>query len=201
MLTPQGVEELGELMRRLRDQGVAIIFITHKLSEAAAFGDRISVLQLGRKVGEIAPERLRSLRRGGRDRRDRRPDVRQADGRSGRRAAMPGTFAQADAAPLLAVRDLSVAPRRIAPGLSPVSFDIWPGEMLGIAGIDGNGQKQLAEALAGQRARLRRVDQPRRPADRALSVGERRGGRAALPHRRPARRRHGRRFPVATNFC
>ncbi|TIT58820.1 MAG: ATP-binding cassette domain-containing protein, partial [Mesorhizobium sp.] len=61
MLTPKGIEELGALMRRLVEQGLAIVFITHKLKEAAAFGDRISVLKLGRKVGEIPPERFRAL--------------------------------------------------------------------------------------------------------------------------------------------
>src|SRR5262249_15456833 len=61
MLTPRGVEELGRVMTRLRDSGVAIIFITHKLREAIALGDRISVLQRGRLVGEIPPERLKSL--------------------------------------------------------------------------------------------------------------------------------------------
>ena len=55
MLTPQGVADLGRIMRRLRDQGVALILITHKLLEAYEFGDRISVLRLGRVAGEIEP--------------------------------------------------------------------------------------------------------------------------------------------------
>ncbi|WP_342242193.1 ATP-binding cassette domain-containing protein [Inquilinus sp. OTU3971] len=61
MLTPKGVEELGALMRRLAGRGIAVVFITHKLKEAFDFGDRISILRLGRKVGEIAPGRLRAL--------------------------------------------------------------------------------------------------------------------------------------------
>src|SRR5580704_5085752 len=61
MLTPQGVADLGGIMRRLRDQGVALLLITHKLREAFEFGDRISVLRLGRVAGEIHPERMRSL--------------------------------------------------------------------------------------------------------------------------------------------
>ncbi len=56
MLTPKGAEELGGLMRRLVARGMAVIFITHKLNEALAYGDRITVLRLGRKVGEIGPE-------------------------------------------------------------------------------------------------------------------------------------------------
>ena len=77
-----------------------------------------------------------------------------------------GTFAKPDAAPLLQVRDLSVAPMADSPGLSSVSFDIRPGEILGIAGIDGNGQKQLAEALSGQLATTGGTVEPRRPPDR-----------------------------------
>ena len=61
MLAPGGVKELGGVMRRLAEQGVAIVFVTHKLREAYAFGDRISVLRRGRLVGDIAPERLRAM--------------------------------------------------------------------------------------------------------------------------------------------
>src|SRR5271170_2408032 len=61
MLTPQGVHYLGEVMRRLRDKGVAIIFITHKMREAYALGDRISVLRLGRLVGGIDKVELASM--------------------------------------------------------------------------------------------------------------------------------------------
>ena len=64
MLTPAGVRELGQVMRRLRDQGVAIIFITHKLREACEFGDRISILRLGRVVGDIPKERLAGMSEG-----------------------------------------------------------------------------------------------------------------------------------------
>ncbi|XBS68702.1 ATP-binding cassette domain-containing protein [Acerihabitans sp. KWT182] len=59
MLTPKNAEELGQLMRRLVAQGLAVVFITHKLNEALAWGDRISVLRRGRKVGEIPPDRLK----------------------------------------------------------------------------------------------------------------------------------------------
>ncbi len=71
MLTPKGVEELGALMRRLARRGLAIVFITHKLKEAFAFGDRISILRLGRKVGEIGPERLAATDQGRTDSRGR----------------------------------------------------------------------------------------------------------------------------------
>jgi ABC-type uncharacterized transport system ATPase subunit len=61
MLTPQGVADLGRMMRRLKDNGVALILITHKLLEAFAFGDRISVLRLGRVAGDIDPQRLAAM--------------------------------------------------------------------------------------------------------------------------------------------
>src|ERR1700731_210333 len=61
MLTPQGVADLGRMMRRLKDKGVAVILITHKLLEAFEFGDRISVLRLGRFAGEIEPQRLQAM--------------------------------------------------------------------------------------------------------------------------------------------
>ncbi|GGD19657.1 putative B6 ABC transporter ATP-binding protein [Aureimonas glaciei] len=148
MLTPQGAAELGALMRRLVERGLAVVFITHKLGEAADFGDRVSVLKLGRKVGELPPERLRSLDRGA------LVDeiVAMMFGRHAGDEAVTIPLRAADNGVLLDVRDLSVAASSEAPGLEAISFSIGRGEILGIAGIDGNGQKQLAEALAGQRA-------------------------------------------------
>ncbi|HSY95779.1 MAG TPA: ATP-binding cassette domain-containing protein, partial [Steroidobacteraceae bacterium] len=61
MLTPQGVADLGRMMRRLKERGVALILITHKLLEAYEFGDRISVLRLGTVAGEIDPQRLQTM--------------------------------------------------------------------------------------------------------------------------------------------
>ena len=125
------------------------MFITHKLGEAAAFGDRISVLKLGRKVGEITPARLRSLAR--------RPLITEIV------EMMFGGRPVTDASAMPAVRrpdDAAVAARcatsrlrhgRYARPRHRFPSTIRPGEILGIAGIDGNGQKQLAEALSGQR--------------------------------------------------
>lgn len=155
MLTPRGIEELGGLMRRLVAQGIAIVFITHKLNEAAEFGDRISVLRLGRKVGEIPPERLHALDRSDlvgeivRLMFDRGRDQSAQDFR--RSTPLP------DAPPLLTVAGLSVPPTEDNPGLADVAFDVRPGEIFGIAGIDGNGQKELAEALSGQRKAAGRI--------------------------------------------
>ncbi len=133
MLTPHGVTELGALMRRLVERGFAVVFITHKLSEAADFGDRVSVLKLGRKVGEITPERLRAI-----DRDALVPEIvgmmfgRQA----GEEAVSIPPRARADDR-LLEVVGLEVAPSGDAPGLHGISFDVGHGEILGVAGIDG----------------------------------------------------------------
>jgi simple sugar transport system ATP-binding protein len=159
MLTPQGVRELGQVMRRLRDQGVAVIFITHKLREAYEFGDRISVLRLGRLVGQLGPERLRAMNQEqATDEVIRlmfgsptghREEAETLVGQGVRRRA--GVIDRGPEA-LLSVRDLSTAAEAGECPLRSVSFDLWPGEVLGIAGVDGNGQKHLAEVLAGQRA-------------------------------------------------
>jgi len=183
----------------LVEQGLAIVFITHKLKEAAAFGDRISVLKLGRKVGEIPPERFRALGEQaiiseivelmfGK----RKDDPEAAD--------RPVRAIHAEAAALLQVQDLAVAPTDDAPGLSSISFDIRAGELLGIAGIDGNGQKQLAEALAGQRAIVGGSVRLEGAPIEALGVGERRQrGLRYLTDDRLGEGTVGT-FPVSVNF-
>jgi simple sugar transport system ATP-binding protein len=152
MLTPQGVEELGRVMTRLRDSGVAIIFITHKLREAIALGDRISVLQRGRLVGEIPPDRLKSLS----------PEVAtglivglmfESDGERAPGGAdlRRGAPLSAAAAAILELDRVGAEGEPGEPSIEGVAFSLRPGEIFGIAGIDGNGQKQLAELIAGQR--------------------------------------------------
>ncbi len=160
MLTPQGVEDLAAVMRRLRDQGVAIIFITHKLREAYAMGDRVSVLRLGRLVGGLAPDRLRAMSEdevteevirlmfGAAERHGRDAAALLGKGKRRRSEARVGR----DGVPALSVRGLASVALPGECALREVSFDLWPGEVLGIAGVDGNGQKHLAEVLSGQRA-------------------------------------------------
>jgi simple sugar transport system ATP-binding protein len=159
MLTPQGVQELGGVMRRLRDQGVAIVFITHKLREAHEFGDRISVLRLGRLVGQLDKARLSGMSEAAVTDEVIRLMFGTFEGHGGEAETLVGRGRHHRRArpvdrgvpPVMSVRDLATqAPHGETP-LRGVSFDLWPGELLGIAGIDGNGQKHLAEALAGQR--------------------------------------------------
>lgn len=160
MLTPQGVKELGAVMRRLRDQGVAIVFITHKLGEAYEFGVRISVLRLGKLVGDIPPARLGAMNEeeatneiirlmfgtGGLDGAD--VDAFVHEGKQRRRERTFDTAGE----PALTVRGISTIAEPGECALSEVTFEVRPGEIFGIAGVDGNGQKHLAETLAGQRS-------------------------------------------------
>ena len=145
MLTPQGVEELGRVIARLAAQGFGIVFVSHKLQEVLAFGHRVTVLKLGRKVGEIPPARLSALAAD-----DATAEIVELMfGRGASDAAAPrrrASSVRAEAPPLVEVADLSAGEGALA----EVSFTMRPGEVFGIAGVDGNGQKQLAEALAGQ---------------------------------------------------
>ena len=149
MLAPHGIEELGALMRRLVDRGLAIVFITHKLDEARRFGDRISVLRLGRKVGEVAPDHLRTLG----PEAAMREIVSLMFGVSPERGEAGPTppIQLRGEKPLLELRGVSVSSGSHSVNLSNIDLAIWPGEILGLAGIDGNGQKLLANAIAGQR--------------------------------------------------
>ena len=146
MLTPGEVDSLLELLRRLRGQGVAVVLITHKLGEALAVSDRVSVLRAGRNVGELGPDALR----GASVENVRRRIVEQmfggsepAPSRNGDRAAVGEV--------LYALRDVSTAREHGAAALKNVSLELRSGEVFGIAGVDGNGQKELGEVIAGQR--------------------------------------------------
>jgi ABC-type uncharacterized transport system ATPase subunit len=160
MLTPQGVQDLALVMKRLRDKGVAVIFITHKLREAYASGDRISVLRLGRLVGGLDKQMLASMNEaqvteavvqlmfGTVEGHASDAETLLGAGHRRRRAA-PAAVGRA---PVLSVAGVSTVAASGECPLREVGFELRPGEVLGIAGVDGNGQKHLAEVLAGQRA-------------------------------------------------
>ena len=143
VLTPQETDGLMKIMRGLADSGASIIFITHKLREVKAVADRITVIRRGAVVGQASPEasqeELASMMVG-------RPVLLHVE----KKPATPGKAA-------LRVEDVSL----VGPGgetggtlLDRVSFDIREGEILGVAGVQGNGQTELAETLLG----LRRPD-------------------------------------------
>lgn len=135
VLTPQETDELMAMMRQLRDEGTGIVFITHKLREVREVADRITVIRRGRVVGEASPQstnaELASLMVG-----------RAVELTVQKASAEPGAGG-------LEVRDLRVRTAEGAVVVDDVSFDVRPGEILAIAGVQGNGQTELTEALMG----------------------------------------------------
>ena len=136
VLTPQEVAEFFAILRRMRDQGRTVVIITHKLSEVLAISDEITVMRDGRVVGELKTRETNAAEIArlmvGRDvllRVDKAP-------------ATPGEV-------LLSVRALSVTGPDRSPRLQGVSFEVRAGEIVGIAGVEGNGQTELIETLAG----------------------------------------------------
>lgn len=204
MLTPHEAVALGELMRRLVNQGLAIIFITHKLNEALAYGDRISVLRLGRNVGAITPQELTAATDAENTARIiglmfGAPATASAGTPRAPRAPKTGTETKTETLrhEVLNVTGLSTPAGRVP--VRDVSLSVRAGEILGIAGIDGNGQKELAEALAGQIPALGSVTLNGTVLD-GLSVGQRRA--AGLRYVTDDRLGEGTvaGFAVATNF-
>ncbi len=160
MLTPQGVAELAKVLARLKAQGQAVIFITHKLHEALSLGDEISILRQGRLVGTIVREALRS-----KSQEELRAEiVRIMFGEEAREVAdlaelqeeldnVEGTarVVAAGADTVLELRGVSSPAEGSELGVEDVSLGLREGEILGVAGVDGNGQRALAEVIAGQR--------------------------------------------------
>jgi len=139
VLTPQEAEELFKVMRSLVQQGKSIIFITHKLKEVFAVADRITVVRDGRVVGTTTPEEtsereLAAMMVG-------REVILQVE----KRALQRGE-------PVLRVKGLRVMDDRGNMAVDGVSFEVHAGEILGVAGVQGNGQTELVEALTGLRA-------------------------------------------------
>ena len=160
MLTPQGVAELAKVLARLKAQGQAVIFITHKLHEALSLGDEISILRQGRLVGTMHREALRS-----KSHEELRAEiVRIMFGEEARAVAdlaelqeeldnVEGTarLVAAEAETVLELQGVSSPAEGSELGVEDVSLGLREGEILGVAGVDGNGQRALAEVIAGQR--------------------------------------------------
>lgn len=138
VLTPQETDELIAVMRRLREAGTSIVFITHKLREVRAVADDISVIRRGRVVGTATPDasevELASLMVG-----------RSVSLAVDKTPATPGdaTFR---------VEGLTVLDATGVPVVDDVSFEVRRGEILAIAGVQGNGQTELTETVLGLRA-------------------------------------------------
>ncbi|MGF7036010.1 simple sugar transport system ATP-binding protein [Paenibacillus mucilaginosus] len=140
VLTPQEIQELIAIMRKLVSEGKSIILITHKLKEIMAIADRVTVIRRGKVVGtvrtaETNPDALAALMVG-----------REVSFRLDKPPVPAGA---ASKEPVLRVEDVTVRGRGGTSVLNGLSFEVYGGEILGIAGVDGNGQSELIEALAG----------------------------------------------------
>jgi len=138
VLTPQEVEGLFKVMRSLVADGKSVIFITHKLKEVMSIADRITVLRGGRVVGTVNPkdvnqEKLAAMMVG-----------REVNLVVKKKPASPKEV-------VLEVKDLRVRDERQNLTVDGVSFDVKAGEVLGVAGVQGNGQTELVYALTGLR--------------------------------------------------
>jgi simple sugar transport system ATP-binding protein len=138
VLTPQETRELFGILRTLTNEGLSVVFITHKLKEVLEIADRITVLRRGKKIQTVAregatPESLARSMVG-----------REVLLRVEKTPAEPGE-------PLLRVQDLEVKDERELDAVKKVSFDVRAGEIVGLAGVDGNGQSELVDALTGLR--------------------------------------------------
>lgn len=139
VLTPQEANELFRIMRDLTAQGVSIIFITHKLKEVLAVADRIGVLRGGRMVGTAEPQTS--------------TEASLAELMVGRSVILTVDKEKAQPAELvLKVENLYVKDDRKHMTVKGVDLEVHAGEIVGIAGVQGNGQRELVEALTGLRA-------------------------------------------------
>ena len=158
VLTPGETRDLFRIMRDLRADGRSIVFISHKLKEVQAIADKITVIRQGKVVGERPPTatdgELAALMVG-----------RNVQLRVSKDAARPGEVR-------LGVRDLTVPGDTGRSAVEGISFEVHAGEILGVAGVQGNGQTELCEALMGLR-----------PSSGTVMLGER-DISEATPHQR-----------------
>ncbi|MGH2404874.1 MAG: ABC transporter ATP-binding protein, partial [bacterium] len=135
---PQEVLGLFEVLRRMKQEGHAVIFISHKLDEVMAIADRVTVLRRGRVVGTVPIGKT-----------DKRSLARMMVGRDVEfQVRREPRRHQADA---LVVEDLTATNDRSLPAVRGISFAVGQGEILGVAGVAGNGQRELVEVLTGLR--------------------------------------------------
>jgi simple sugar transport system ATP-binding protein len=138
VLTPQEATELFAILKTLRQEGMSIIFISHKLNEVLEIADRITVLRRGKTIDTVpregaTEESLARLMVG-----------REVLLRVEKKPAQPGP-------PLLTVEDLHVVDDRGLEAVGGISLTVHSGEIVGIAGVDGNGQTELIDAITGLR--------------------------------------------------
>ena len=136
VLTPQEVEEFFVILRRMREQGKTIVIITHKLSEVLAISDNVTVMRDGKVVGDVKTSETN--------------DAELARLMVGREVLLRVEKPDAKAGEVvLSVRGLTIKGRGDARRVNNISFEVRAGEIVGVAGVEGNGQTELIEALSG----------------------------------------------------
>lgn len=161
VLTPQEADSLAVILRGMAAQGKAIVFISHKLEEVLKVTDRVTVLRAGRVVystftrdsdkrtlaREMIGRELSSLHT------DQQASILALAGdETALTSDKPAAQRAASANVLIDVRDLNVVDDRDLPAVRELSFQVHEGEILGVAGVDGNGQREMVEAVTGVRA-------------------------------------------------
>jgi len=142
VLTPQEAHELAQILERMTDEGKSAIFITHKMDEVIAFSQRVCVLRHGRvvatkKTAKTSPQELAQLMVG-----------REVLFRLEKEPCTPGEV-------VLELKEVHAYNDKGLPTLEGLSLEIYQGEILGIAGVAGNGQRELAEVVTGLREVVR----------------------------------------------
>jgi simple sugar transport system ATP-binding protein len=140
VLTPQEVDDLFTILRQMVSDGRGLVFISHKIREVLALSDRITVLRNGKVAGTALPAKV-----------TRKDLARMMVGREVIGVQTGPSTGATDSEARLIVRDLHVVGDRGAETVRALNLEVGSGEIVGIAGVSGNGQRELAEAIAGLR--------------------------------------------------
>ena len=144
LLSPDETEKFLDLMKSLREAGRTVLFISHRLGEVLSAADRITVLRKGclaatLDAGRTGFEEIAGLMAGGLGNRDRQPG-----------SPLPSAAARTSEVPVLELQEVRVGPSGTEPALRDISMSVGKGEIFGIGGIVGNGQRSLARVIAGK---------------------------------------------------
>lgn len=140
VLTPQETEQLFRILRTLKEQGVTVIYISHKLWEVLQISDRVTVLRRGMVQGVLPTSEA-----------DAAQVTRLMVGQDVAPVANETSEPAVHREPLLTIQDVWTTDDRGLPAVKGVSLTVAPGEIVGVAGVEGNGQRELAEVILGTR--------------------------------------------------